>query len=451
MIAVVAVALAGLLCVLTLLEAWDHDTAIGWAERPETIERIQRLRPVLENIAPAQIDNLLDITSRCHSGFTVTTEPFRQSRVTSATRALQARLAARIGLEPDDVRVGYTRLTRNDFSYRKCRHSEIDLPIEGIVISVRLQTGPGRDRWFNTEVHPHEWHVRDKIDWLARSGAAFLLIGGIAIFFMRRLGQPLRRLTEAAVRFGGGLNVVAVEERGPPDLRRAIGAFNAMQRQVTNEIERRTQTLAAISHDVRTPLTALRIKAELVPDESTRRDLIANIDRMEAMTASALAYLRGESRAEAIREIDLSALIESECDDFEQMGHEVRFVGQASFRYPCRSEALARAVRNLIDNAVKYAKSAEVNLRVDSGSVDIVVADGGPGIADEDLTRVLEPFERLSQRTNSTHGFGLGLSVVKAISEGHGGALMLAANRPQGLVATIRLPPPEVARSESSP
>ena len=437
MILVVAISLAGLLMVLTALELSDRDDTFGWASRPETFARIARLRLVAEDVEPSQTKDLLDIASRCHSGFTVTAELFPHLRETPKIALLRSRLARDLQLEREHVRIGYTRLTRDDFSYHKCRHAEIGLPLEGIVFSVRLRDG----RWLNAEIHPHEWHVADKVDWLVRSGTAFLIVGGIAVFFMRRIGAPLRRLTDGAKRFGSGLRVVAVPERGPPDLRRAIVAFNAMQRHVAEEVERRTHTLAAISHDVRTPLTALRIKAELITDDAARADLITSIDQMEAITASALAYLRGDANAEAIREIDLSAMLESECDDFERVERRVRFKGVDGFRYPCRSDALARAVRNLIDNAVKYGGGADVELRVSPSQIEIIVSDQGPGIAPEDRARVIEPFERLSEdATRPPGGFGLGLAVVEAITRGHGGSLRLTANAPQGLVATIQLP-----------
>jgi signal transduction histidine kinase len=230
-------------------------------------------------------------------------------------------------------------------------------------------------------------------------------------------------------------------EDGPIDLRRAIRSFNAMQRQVAGEMARRTSTLAAISHDVRTPLTALRVKAEMVDDPDVRASLIASIERMERITASALEYLKGESRGEPLRAVDLSALLESECAEFEELGHDVSFVGEHGVQSVCRSEALARAVRNLINNAIKYGKSARVSLRVESSFLEIAVADEGPGIPEDERRRAIEPFERLSTaRETDSGGFGLGLAIVRAIAEGHEGSLALTKNEPHGLVATIRLP-----------
>lgn len=215
-----------------------------------------------------------------------------------------------------------------------------------------------------------------------------------------------------------------------------------MQRQVADEIDRRTQTLAAISHDIRTPLTALRIKAELLSDDKTRRDFISSIERMEKITTSALEFLRGESRGEAMREIDLSALLESECNNFEEIGKPAAFRGGPIVFAVCRPEALARGVRNLIENAVEYGGGAEVCLRSDSDFVEIEVLDRGPGISPAQLARVQQPFVRLSKARDHAgkSGFGLGLAIVKAIAEGHDGTLSLKANQPTGLVATIRLP-----------
>ena len=171
------------------------------------------------------------------------------------------------------------------------------------------------------------------------------------------------------------------------------------------------------------------------------RSLIASIERMERITASALEYLKGESRGEPMRRVDLSALLESECAEFEELGHDVAFVGEHGVQHTCRPEALARAVRNLIDNAVKYGGSARVALRRAPGSVDIVVADNGPGIPQDKLQLATEPFERLSDARDSDRGgFGLGLAIARAIAEGHEGQLTLAKNEPSGLVATIRLP-----------
>jgi signal transduction histidine kinase len=439
MIVILALSFAVLLAVLAVLEIVEQEDVVEWAQNDSTVGRLRRMMPAAELAGPERGEELLAATSLCHEGYALTDAPF-DVRDSAEAAAIAARIARALALEPDRVRVGHARLTRNDFSYARCGPSEIELPVDGIVISVWLRSG----KWLHAEVHPHEWHVRpDMIAWLTRSLGAFLFVGAIAVFFVRRLARPLNRLTAAAHSFGRGLEVAEVAESGPPDLRRAINAFNAMQRQVASEIARRTHTLAAISHDVRTPLTALRLKTELIADDHARQDLIVSIAAMERITASALEFLRGERRTEPARSIDLGALVDSECSDFEAAGASVTFAGESTIHYVGRPEALACALRNLVDNALKYANSAEVALHSGPTFVAISVTDHGPGISEADRALALEPFERLSPaRESDRGGFGLGLAIARAIAEGHGGQLVLDANQPTGLVATIRLPLP---------
>jgi len=437
MMAILAAALAVLFATMIVLELVEHDTPIETAAGSHTLERLASLVPVLQSIDDATVDKVVGLTSSCHAGYSVSDRPFATTTRTHDTRLLETSLASELSLDAQQLRAGHAQLTRDDFSYRRCGAWEIDLPMEGIVISVQLPSG----RWLNAEVHPHEWHFRQKLDWLLKVSAAFVFVGAVALFFIRRLGRPLNHLTAAARRFAAGMQTTEVAEDGPVDLRRAIRSFNAMQRQVAGEMARRTGTLAAISHDVRTPLTALRVKAEMVDDPAVRSSLIASIERMERITASALEYLKGESRAEPMRRVDLSALLESECAEFEEQGHVVTFEGEHGVHRTCRPEALARAVRNLIDNAIKYGGKARVALIQQADSVDIVVADDGPGIPEDQLHLATLPFERLSSaREDGGSGFGLGLAIVRAIAEGHEGRLILANNEPRGLAATLRLP-----------
>jgi signal transduction histidine kinase len=434
---ILGAALLALFGAMIALELVEHDTPIETAAGGRTLERLRSLVPVLQRIDADNVGDVVGLASSCHAGYSVTDSPYRTTASNADTSRLEASLVRELSLDPQRLKAGHVRLTREDFSYRRCGPWEIQLPMDGIVISVQLQSG----RWLNAEVHPHEWHFRQKLDWLLKVGAAFVFVGAVALFFIRRIGRPLNQLTAAARSFADGMQANELAEDGPIDLRRAIRSFNAMQRQVAGEMARRTSTLAAISHDVRTPLTALRVKAEMVDDREVRASLIASVERMERITASALEYLKGESRGEPLRAVDLSALLESECAEFEELGHDVSFVGEHGIQGTCRPEALARALRNLIDNAVKYGRSARVSLRVESGFMEIAVADEGPGIPEDERRRAIEPFERLSTaRETDSGGFGLGLAIVRAIAEGHEGSLALTKNEPHGLVATIRLP-----------
>lgn len=434
---ILGASLLALFAAVIALELVEHDTPLETAAGGRTLERLRSLVPVLQRIDADNVGAVVGLASSCHAGYSVTESPYRTTASTADTRRLESSLVRELSLDPQRLKAGHARLTREDFSYRRCGPWEIELPMDGIVISVQLQSG----RWLNAEVHPHEWHFRQKLDWLLKVTAAFVFVGAVALFFIRRIGRPMNQLTAAARRFADGMEATEVAEDGPIDLRRAIRSFNAMQRQVAGEMARRTGTLAAISHDVRTPLTALRVKAEMVDDPGVRESLIGSVERMERITASALEYLKGESRGEPLRAVDLSALLESECAEFEELGHDVSFIGEHGVQSTCRPEALARAVRNLLDNAIKYGGSARVSLRVESGFMEIAVADEGPGIPEDERRRAIEPFERLSTaRETDSGGFGLGLAIVRAIAEGHEGGLALTKNEPRGLIATIRLP-----------
>jgi len=437
MIAILALSLLSLFIALITLEVTGRKNALQTAQSEQTLQRLQQLYPMLQRVSAEELPSVIDVLSSCHEGYTLTDQPFAGGRTTAETDRLRSRLAQALALDERSLSIGYALLRPGQFSYWKCNPAEIDLPAQGIVVSLRLPSG----KWFNKEVHPHEWHIREKLGWLLRASVVFAFVGGIAIFFIHRLSRPLNKLTDAARRFGQGLQASTLAEEGTTDLRRAIRAFNVMQREVADEIARRTNTLAAISHDVRTPLTALRIKAEMIDDAEVRHELIASIERMERITASALEFLRGQSRNEPLQRVDLSALIESECVDFEETGRSVTFTGEHGIMSACRPDALARAVRNLIDNAVKYAGAAVVSLRCAPDGVTISVSDHGPGIPADQRHAALEPFGRLSPaRENRQGGFGLGLAIARAVAEGHDGTLVLADNEPTGLIATISLP-----------
>ncbi len=444
MMAVLAASFVLLLAALTVLEFLEFDSVADTANSDFTVRRLSRVLPIIQSIGPQETTAYLERVSHCHDGYAMSDAPYALLQITDETTAFQSKLVRELSIDEANIRAGFATLYQDDFSYRDCAADEMSFPLQGIVVSIRIAP----DRWLSAEVHPHEWHLTPGMsDWLLRSGAAFLIIGGIAVLFVRRVSQPFKTLTDAAGSFAADFEVSELAETGPPDVRHAIRSFNLMQQQVRDEMGRRTHTLAAISHDIRSPLTALRVKAELIENEELRADQIASIEKMERITASALAFLKGESRSEPKRTVDLGALVESVCDDQSETGAAVRFTCTKAIHYSCRADALARAVNNLIENAVKYAGGAAVSVEQSENDIEIVVADRGPGISADELTRALEPFERLSVARNSnTGGFGLGLAIVKAVTEGHEGILSIEPNVPTGLVVTIWLPRSETSR-----
>ena len=254
--------------------------------------------------------------------------------------------------------------------------------------------------------------------------------------------RPLSELTRAAAvgATSGGV-VPRVPETGPEDVRAAASAFNAMTEKVKRTLESQRHLLSAVGHDLRTPITAMRINLEFVADEDLRECLMRNLDELQELTEQVLGAARGTG-GETRRSVDLSALVESLCTDLDEMGEPVKWDLHAPAPIDCRPNEIRRAVRNLVENAVAYGGEADVKIDDSQDAYEIVVEDHGPGsIPDADHQRVFEPFVRLeSSRNREGGGTGLGLTLVKAIAEGHGGAITLE-NRPEGgLRARLRLP-----------
>ena len=281
---------------------------------------------------------------------------------------------------------------------------------------------------------------------LIATGVTILLVSLIAAFMARRIVRPLSELTQAAsvgARSAG--EVPRVAETGPEDVRAAASAFNAMTEKVSSTLESQRHLLSAVGHDLRTPITAMRINLEFVSDDDLRRGLMRNLDELQALTEQVLAAARGTG-GETKRNVDLSALVESLCSDLDEMGEPVQWDTSKPAPINCRPNEIRRAVRNLVENAVAYGGRAEVKITDDRDGYEIVVEDQGPGIPEEDQQRVFEPFVRLeSSRNGETGGTGLGLTLVKAIAEGHGGDITLENRSEGGLRARMRLPRTGVA------
>lgn len=259
-------------------------------------------------------------------------------------------------------------------------------------------------------------------------------------FIARRVVRPLSQLAESAAEAARGGAATRVPEEGPDDIRRAAHAFNAMTDQVTRTMASQRQLLSAVGHDLRTPITAMRINTEFVEDNDIRERLEANLEELQDLTEAVLSAARGVGWGQ-MRKIDLAALMESLCSDLDEMGEPVTWQPHSAAPYSCRPNEIRRALRNLIENAIAYGKRARVCLQEVAQSYEILVEDDGPGIPDGDSKRVFEPFVRLeASRSAETGGSGLGLTLVKAIAEGHGGAIRLE-NRPEGgLRARLCLP-----------
>lgn len=424
-----------LIALQLIFKVVQRDSVIELAQRSWIKDRIESQINTPKFIEQSNYKKLIQQKSACHEGYTFSDEPYNFNVQSTKTKQLERSLSNQLNWNINKIKVGYATLTRNDFSYDKCEEELFKFPINGIVISVQLPDGS----WINSEVHDHHLHFDDFVSSVRDSIIAFILIAIIAIAFISKLTKPLSSLNKAALNFAQGLNVSKLDETGPLDVKRTIQSFNVMQRQVKEQVTNHMNTLAAISHDIRSPLTALRIKAELLKNVEDREGLLSSVEKMEKITASALEFLKGESRSEALKKVDLATLVESVCYEFSESGYNVCYVGVRSILQKCRPDALERAIRNLIENAVKYGESASVNLTVCEKFVTISVMDQGPGIPKNEINYLMQPFKRLSKaRESEKGGFGLGLAIVKSIAEGHNSTLKIT-NHSSGLTASIVL------------
>jgi signal transduction histidine kinase len=260
---------------------------------------------------------------------------------------------------------------------------------------------------------------------------------------VRQATLPLQQLALAADSLGRDLDAFPLSEAGPTETRSAARAFNRMQKRIQYLIHERARALAAVSHDLRTPLTRLRLRAELVDDVPLREQIAGDLQSMAAMIDATLDYLRGLKNTEPLRAIDVNALLESMVEDARVIGRSIRLQGRANTPYNGRLSALQRALQNLIDNTIKYGQGAHIVVTDSVNELRIAVLDSGPGIPAADLQRVTEPYYRVDvARSSGAGGVGLGLSIAKDIAYLHGGELQLSNRAQGGLEATLILPRP---------
>jgi signal transduction histidine kinase len=273
------------------------------------------------------------------------------------------------------------------------------------------------------------------------TGMLFLLVFGAAWWIARRLARPLRDLTRAAEGFQGHAPADPVEARGPSDVRRAVEAFNAMNRRTLALLDEKDRMLGAIGHDLRTPLASLRIRAENMGPEEERERLVATVEEMAATLEDILTLARTGRAREPVRPVDLSALADAVVEEYRDLGRPAAFAASPRAALCVQPNLLRRALRNLVDNAVSYGGGAVVAVEERVDAIEIRVEDEGPGIPPDRLEDVLDPFRRLeTSRNRENGGAGLGLAIANAVAQAHGGRLELRNRVEGGLRASLLLP-----------
>lgn len=281
------------------------------------------------------------------------------------------------------------------------------------------------------------WPYRMLLSLLVLLTAVVLL----SLLAVRWATRPLIALADAADALGRNIHRPPMDEGGPVEVARAARAFNTMQSRLVAYLRERTSVLAAMSHDLKTPVTRLRLRAELLDDPQLRRKFTGDLEELETMVGSTLDFLRGFDSAETTQPVDMTALLESLQADLTEVGSRVSIEGRPLRPFVGQPTALKRCVRNLVENAIKYGQSAAIEVDDNDDRLRIIVRDEGPGIPQAELERVFDPFYRLEgSRSRDTGGTGLGLTIAKSIAESHLGRLTLANRAVGGLEATLTLP-----------
>ena len=306
-----------------------------------------------------------------------------------------------------------------------------------ILLSAQLPDG----RWLSSFTMSPETTRGDAFLLAASTFVIFICVFAAALLVASRLSRPLRDLAAAAARVGDVDEPQQVVARGPGDVQQTIDAFNAMSRRVSQLLREKDVMLGALGHDLRTPLSSLRIRLESMEPEAERQKAIRTIEEATELLEDILELSRQGKSREPERTMDVSVLVEDMVEDYAETGAPVTLAATQRSVAACRPVLMRRALRNLIDNAATYGGAARVTVENSAGQVSIHIDDDGPGMTEEALSKATDPFYRgEASRNRATGGAGLGLTLCEAIARAHRGSLVLQNRTPRGLRATIRLP-----------
>lgn len=309
-------------------------------------------------------------------------------------------------------------------------------PAQGLRITVATRLRDGQRIQTEVEVGQPRLRTDGLLGPFALVGVLTALLALLALHWALR---PLAQLARGAQALGAGLNATPLPSRGPPEVRRAADVLNGMHQRLKEHVQGRVQSLAAISHDLRTPITRLRLRAELLADADSRASFGRDLRQLEEMVQGTLDYLRGLGEVQALEPVDLDGLIAQAVEDAEALGTPIDCPDATGLTVRGHAPSLRRALVNLLRNAVVHASGPSLSVDAAHGRVRVHVMDRGPGIPDADIARVLQPFEQLDPSRGSAAGAGLGLSIANEVATRHGGQLRIANRADGGLCVTLEL------------
>lgn len=424
------------------IHLFDRGSSVYRLASLQIATRIAQAARILNRLPASERDKVVQEISGPHlrlalserrvavaSGFTEH-DPYEAQFTDSLQRQIGARWPVRVDVNPDPR-------SRGAFELWMARHFYFLLPEPfSIVVQVGLEDGTFAIFDVNVPQEPLS-RLESLVPLLL---LLLLLCFALAGFLVRMTTASLDRLARAADAIGEDPGNAPLGERGPSEIRRVIAAFNRMQERVRRYLVERGRLLSAISHDLKTPITRLRLRAEMLPDAELRGKMLRDLDEMQTMVGTTLDFFSSIGKDVPRQPVDVGALIDSMCEDRRESGQALSVRGAPLGPYRADPQALRRCLDNLIENAVRYGSRADIEIEDSPERLRIAIRDRGPGIPEKELERVFEPFYRLDGSRNlDSGGTGLGLSIARNIARWHGGDVILS-NASSGLVAELALP-----------
>lgn len=414
--------LAALVTVVTMgnaLESWAKKDYVGL----DIETRAQKLEAIAEILNPATADvrQLILASAQAH-GWDIWLAPIDTARLfrhSSSEQSTLNALADKMFPPDDSPPLGGWRTFLDGRRVLAARVDDDTIVIvSGVPDSLMTSALVGRGTYYFVSV--------------------LVLIVFFFIFAIRVITEPIKHIADAARVSDASDSLPVFEEKGSVEIVALARALNGMQGRIRLMVDTRTRMLRGISHDLRTPLTRLKLRVERLENGGEKDALLSDIDRIERLLGESLNYLRNDYATEATELVDVASIVQTVCSEFTDIGHAVTYTGPNRLAARCRPLSMTRAVTNLCDNAIKFADTVEVRLTDRPDGITISVEDDGPGIPDELIERVKEPFFKAdTSRSQSNTGFGLGLSIVSDIARAHNGSLRLGNRSPCGLTATL--------------